>query len=47
LKKVARAYNVPAIVPHSTTASDYRDLIHLEDAVLTDSEIMKFLMENQ
>jgi hypothetical protein len=43
LEKVANIYGVPAIVPFSTVAEDYRSAIHPEETVVTDSEIAMFL----
>lgn len=47
LRKLAEAYRVPAVVPHSVRAEDYRWLIRPTEAVVTDDEITKFLAENQ
>ncbi len=43
LRKVARAYGVQALVPHSTRSEDYRSLINPDEPVVTDDEIARFL----
>lgn len=43
LRKVARAYGVPAVVPHSTLAEDYREVIDSDEIAVSDSEIARFL----
>lgn len=47
LRELAAAYRVPAVVPHSARAEDYRSLIQPEGAVMTDDELTRFLEANQ
>lgn len=48
LKKVARAYYVPAITPFSTDPEAYRSLISPEEeGVVTDSDIARFSEEDR
>lgn len=46
LRDLAAAYQVPALVPHSAVAEDYRSLIDSKFAV-TDEEIAKFFEDNR
>jgi hypothetical protein len=47
LRDLAAAYRVPAVIPHSPRAEDYRSLIHPEETVVTDEEVTRFFAENQ
>jgi hypothetical protein len=47
LRKVARSYGVPAIVPFSTEPEAYRTLIHPDETVVTDGEITRFFEDNR
>lgn len=46
LRDLAAAYQVPALVPHSVSAEDYRSLIDSKFAV-TDEEIARFFEDNR
>ena len=45
LRDIAAAYQVPALIPHSESAEDYRSLIDPKFA-LTDEEIARFFKDN-
>lgn len=47
LRKLADAYRVPAVVPHSARAEDFRLLTRIEKDVVTDDEMTRFFEENQ
>jgi hypothetical protein len=47
LRDLADAYRVPAVIPFSVRAEDYRSLIQPTGVVMTDEELARFFEENR